>query len=163
MFGGAIGTERGEMLYPTECTSPMPHPDLPESCLTDYEEAREIAEVSPRGAAALLRLCIQKLCKAVGQPGVNINDDIAALVKGGLSQQIQQALDVVRVVGNNAVHPGVMTLDDHADHVRTMFESVNIIVEQLITQPKKIAAVYSSLPDRARKAIERRDSKTTQP
>ena len=44
--------------------------------------------------------------------GKNIDDDIGALVKRGLDARIQKALDVVRVVGNNAVHPGQIDLRD---------------------------------------------------
>lgn len=148
----------GSLILPSRTSAPMAHPDLPESCRGDYDEAREISTLSPRGAAALLRLCIQKLCKELGQPGKHINDDIGALVKLGLPTAIQKALDVVRVVGNNAVHPGTMSPEDHAAQVETLFKLVNVIVQQMITQPKEIDEMYRSLPEGALNAIGKRDA-----
>src|SRR4030095_1883409 len=124
----------------------------------DYFEASSISTKSPRGAAALLRLAIQKLCIHLGQTGKNINDDIANLVKAGLPAQIQKALDIVRVIGNNAVHPGVIDLNDKPDTVHTLFTLINQIVQDRITQPKEIDSLYNTLPEEARKAIEKRDT-----
>jgi hypothetical protein len=116
-----------------------------------------ILDLSPRGAAALLRLGIQKLCKHLGETGENLNADIAALVKKGLDVRVQRALDVVRVIGNNAVHPGHIDLRDDRATAEKLFGLVNLIAELMISQPKHVQELYESLPEDARKAIERRD------
>ena len=123
----------GRMLYPTQGTAPEANPDMPVEIRQDYEEASSILDRSPRGAAALIRLAIQKLCKSLGQPGQNLNADIGALVKAGLSIRVQQALDAVRVIGNNAVHPGQLDLRDDRATAETLFKLLNIIVEKMIS------------------------------
>jgi hypothetical protein len=95
----------------------------------------------------------------MGESGENTNDDIANLVKKGLPVEIQQALDVVRVVGNNAVHPGELQPDDLADVASSLFELVNLIVEDRISKPRKVQALFSRLPKGAREAIDKRDGK----
>jgi hypothetical protein len=149
---------RGESVYPAGVGGPLPNSDLPEDIRADFQEARSIVNASPRGAAALLRLCVQKLCIHLDQSGKNLSDDIAALVKRGLSVSIQQALDIVRVVGNNAVHPGEMDLRDDAGTATALFGLVNAIADAMITQPKNIAALYDTLPAEDRERVQRRDS-----
>lgn len=145
------------LAYPTLGNAPQANPDLPESIRVDYDEASRILDISPRGAAALVRLCIQKLCKHLGQPGKNINDDIAALVREGLDKRVQMALDAVRVIGNNAVHPGNMDIKDDRATAESLFRLLNLIVERTITEPKHVDEIYASLPAGARAAIEKRD------
>lgn len=154
-----VGTK---IVFPSIKNTPMPNPDMPANIKSDYIEARNIANESPRGAAALLRLAIQKLCKHLGEKGKNPNDDIAGLVKKGLPVKIQQALDIVRVIGNNAVHPGVIDLKDDVETANTLFSLINMVVDTLITQPKEVDKLFSNLPDGAKKAIEKRDKKTTE-
>jgi len=147
----------GRMLSPQATPAPMPHQDMPADVRTDYEEARLIAANSPRGAAALLRLGIQKLCVHLGESGKNINDDIAAPVRKGLPVEIQQALDIVRVVGNNAVHPGELNASDVAAVSSALFDLVNQIIEERISRPKKLQAMFAKLPQGAQQAIKKRD------
>lgn len=147
------------MIYPDVYIAPLPNDDIPNACLADYLEAREISNKSPRGAAALLRLCIQKLCAELGGKGKSINDDIAALVANGLPVRVQQALDVVRVIGNNAVHPGEISVKDQPQTVTALFNLVNLIVDNQITQPKQVAELFASLPNGAKEAVEKRDGK----
>ena len=146
------------MVSPKALTSPPPNLDLPEEIKSDFEEARAILSESPRGAAALLRLSIQKLCKHLGESGKNINKDIASLVKKGLSLKIQQALDIVRVVGNNAVHPGKIDLNDDKDVANSLFGLINLIADVMITQPKHVEELYQNVvPEPQREDINRRD------
>jgi len=147
----------GKMIYPSIKLAPLAHPDMPPEIRIDYDVARNIAQDSPRGSAALLRLCVQKLCKHLGEPGKNINDDIGALVKKGLPIELQQALDIVRVIGNNAVHPGELNSEDVQQVATTLFELVNQIVEDKISRPKKLSSLFASLPPNALDGIEKRD------
>lgn len=147
-----------KMVFPLTGNVEMANPDLPEEIKSDYNEAKNIVNISPRGSAALLRLAIQKLCGHLGEKGKNINDDIANLVKKGLPIQLQQALDSVRVIGNHAVHPGVIDLEDKPETAYALFSFVNIICDYFITQPKKINEVFSNLPQKDRDNIAKRDS-----
>jgi hypothetical protein len=146
-----------QMIVPGSAPVPTPHEDLPEACVDDYNEARDIAARSPKAAAALMRLLIQKLLISLGQPGKNINDEIGNLVKAGMPVEVQQALDYCRVVGNNAVHPGEINIEDDPSIAYSLFEMVNFVVEDRITKPKKIANLYMRLPEGALRAVEKRD------
>lgn len=149
-----------KLIYPHKGEAPTANPDMPEDIRRDYDEASTILDLSPRGAAALIRLAIQKLCKELGQPGKNINDDIGALVKGGLDTRVQQALDAVRVIGNGAVHPGQIDLRDDRATAETLFKLLNLIVDKTISEPKHVNEVYDALPQSALDAIKRRDGLT---
>lgn len=150
---------KGKKIYPISSSAPLPSEDMPEDVKEDYEEARLVVEVSPRSAAALLRLALQKLMRHLGESGENLNDDIANLVKKGLPEKIQKALDALRVIGNNAVHPGELDLRDDKETALALFELLNMIVEVMITQPKKVNEIYDKLPKGAKEAIKKRDNK----
>lgn len=147
------------LIYPQKGEAPLANPDLPQEILQDYNEASSILDLSPRGAAALIRLCIQKLCKHLGQAGNNVNEDIKALVSAGLDVRVQQALDAVRVIGNNAVHPGHMDLSDDRATAQSLFRLLNLIAEKMISEPKHVNEVYANLPPSALAAIQARDKK----
>jgi Domain of unknown function (DUF4145) len=149
----------GKLKHPAMKAAPAPHPDMPQEIKADYDEARAVFQDSPRSSAALLRLAIQSLCIGFGQPGKNLNADIGELVNQGLPVRIQQSLDIVRVVGNNQVHPGTLDVRDDPAIALALFGLVNIIIEDRITRPKEIEALYSKLPETSRKAIEERDAK----
>ena len=152
-----IDAETGKLIFPYLLSVPYGHDAMPKECLVDFDEAREICERSPRGAAALLRLCLQKLLIHLGGGGEHIDTDIKKLVAAGLDAHVQQALDVIRVTGNNAVHPLEMNLEDDHDSVLVLFEMINFIVEERISRPLKTQNRFANLPEKARLAIEKRD------
>ena len=144
------------MVYPDTGTSPWPNPEMPEPVKKLYLEAASIHSKSPRGAAALLRLGLQVLCCQLGEQGKNINEDIKNLVAKGLPSIVQQSLDLVRVTGNEAVHPGQIDTDD-PDMVASLFDLINVIVEYMIALPKKVSGLYTNLPANALAGIKNRD------
>ena len=147
------------LLFPMPIQAPVPNDDLPPDVLLDYEEAGRIVSLSPRGAAALLRLAIQKLCMALGAKGKVLDEDIASLVKEGLPPLVQQALDSVRVIGNEAVHPGTLDLKDDLETANRLFELLNIIAERMISNPRHVQEIYAKLPPEKKEAIDRRDGR----
>jgi hypothetical protein len=76
-------THCGESLYwyndkivvPDVSSAPPANDDLDGDIKKDYAEAASIILKSPRGAAALLRLCLQKLCKQLGEAAGEIGAD----------------------------------------------------------------------------------------
>lgn len=150
------------MIVPSEAPVPPAHVDMPEECRPDYDEARTIVAASPRAAAALLRLAVQKLMVPLGEKGKKINEDIGALVAKGLPVQVQQALDFCRVIGNNAVHPGEIEINDTPEIALNLFAMLNFIVDDRITRPRHIQALYDKLPEAARTAIAKRDGVAVQ-
>src|SRR5690554_828788 len=147
-----------KLLFPDNGNAPFPNPEMPENVLKLYREAGSIHSKSPRGAAALLRLAIQVLTKELGEEGKNINTDIGNLVDKGLPLIIQQSLDIVRVTGNDAVHPGQIDTDN-PQTVGQLFKLVNVIVEYMIDLPKRVGGIYDSLPNEKKEGIANRDGK----
>ena len=146
------------IIYPSPRTAPPANSDLPDDVKAVYEEASAISVHSPRATSALLRLALQMLLEHVGRTG-KLNTNIKKLVEEGLDSQIQQALDILRVTGNYAVHPGEIVFDDTTD-VQALFDLVNIIAEDFVTRPERIQKLYDNLPKKDQKAIKKRDSKT---
>lgn len=146
-----------EYIYPDIITEEA-NEDMPNSVKQLYDEAGLIYNKSPRAACALLRLAIDRLCNELGETDRDINKNIGALVRKGLPQTVQQALDVVRVIGNKAVHPGQIAFDvDDKNTAIMLMRLLNIIVERMITEPKEIDSLYQGLPESVRNAIENRD------
>jgi hypothetical protein len=149
-----------EIVYPKKTSIAPPNSDMNPEIQDLYNEAATIAVDSPKGATALLRLALQLLLKQLGKSGKNINNDIKELVSEGLSAKIQQALDLLRVVGNNAVHPGQIDLHDGRDIALKLFHVLNFIADEMLTKPKELELLYSDVvPDETKQHINERDGK----
>jgi hypothetical protein len=149
-----------KVIYPDQISVDNPNEDLDEDIKKDYMEASEIFNKSPRGAAALLRLALTKLLKQLGEKGDSINDDIINLIKNkGLNPTVQKALYFIRVTGNNAVHPGVIDLNDNKEVAQKLFQVINFIAEKMITDFNEIDILFNDLPKIEKDRIENRNNK----
>jgi hypothetical protein len=136
------------MIYPDMHQGPPPHEEMPERVKEDYLEAMSIVSKFPRGAAALLRLALQKLMQELGETGKSLDQDVASLVEKGLPEEVQQALDLLRVIGKESAVPGQLDPRDDQDTVMQLFELINFIVEDRITRKKKLEALHRMLAER---------------
>ena len=147
------------MVYPNTGYTVEPNSELPVDIQLDYKEAAQICNQSPRGAAALLKLCVQKIVEVLGENKGDLDAAIGSLVSKGLPKTVQEALDTVRVIGNNAVHPGSIDLKDDIHTVKQLFWLVNFIAEKLISEPKQISEVFDlKVPENNKKSIKTRDN-----
>ena len=152
------------ILWPRERAGVPAHERLPEDLRPLYDEAREVADLSPRAAAALLRLLTETLLRQVAEaPKAKPFDLIGQLVREGkLDEQARMLAAYLRITGNNAVHPGQIDEDEDAQkRVSVMFPFVNSLVQRLIADPAEINELYEQLPEEARAAADRRDGRSS--
>lgn len=102
---------------------------------------------------------MQKLCVHLGGKGKSINDDIKKIVAQGVSTHLQKALDIIRVIGNELVHPRQININDNRNSALLLFKFINYIVETKIAVPAEVDSLYELLPKSKREQIETRDKK----
>ncbi len=143
----------GAQLYPGNIAVDPPNADMDADIQAYYQEAAAIASASPRSAAALLRLCLQRLLEQLGESGEHIESDIKRLVGKGLDERILVAMRCIQSIGNNAAHPGEIDFNDTPETAFKMFELINLIADHMLTRPREMAAFISSLPASAQTKI----------
>ena len=136
-----------KMVYPKPRLTPLPNKDLPDEIKADYEEASLIVQDSPRGACALLRLALQKLMIHL-EEDKNLDKAIKSLIdKKIINEDLQKALDSVRVIGNSAVHPNELDIRDNKEIAIALFKIINYISEKMLTDKNKVNEIYDILPE----------------
>ena len=96
----------------------------------DFEQAATILNKSPRAAAALIRVCIQKMMPLLKNTGKNLDENISSLVGKGLEVEIRQAMDVLQVIRKNPVQENHIDLRAETAMATRMFESLKEILER---------------------------------
>ena len=146
-----------KMLYPKFKGISPPNPDLSDDIKRDYNEATLIMQESPRGAAALLRIALEKLCQQLGDKKKSLNSNIQKVVEKIPDERIHKALDLVRVIGNEAVHPGQIDLKDDIEIVRKLFWLLNFIASEMISKEKEINAFFEEkIPEKQKEQIKKK-------
>lgn len=150
-----------EMVWPRQRRAgPAPAEDFPPAVLEVYEEARDVAPISRRSAVGLLRLSLQLLVDELEPGKGSIDQKIGRLVTRGLAPQVRQAMDVLRVTGNQGLHSvaaGQIEERSEEDLSTPLFKLIHLIVEQIITRPRELTEMEAALPQGALEAIARRD------
>lgn len=147
-----------KIIYPRSITVEDPNPDMPEVAKGWYMESAQILQDSPRASAALLRLALQEILNEVVEGGKsnNINQNIGIL-SGQVDGTTLKALDLIRIKGNQAVHPGEICIEEES--TEDMYKILNIIVQRLISDKKQIDDLHEELPKSIKESIKKRDSK----
>ena len=149
-----------KMIYPVVSTAPSSHPDMPNNVKIIYGEARSISHLSPRAAAALLRLSLEELTTYLGETKGALNARIASLKKKGLPESVIKSLDTVRITANEGgAHAGKIDLTDkdNTKILNKLFFLVNFIVEKTIAEPNEINKSFEELPKDKKEGIVNRD------
>lgn len=133
------------MIYPPSADQPLPRMEMPEEVREIYLEARRTLDASPRAASALLRLAIRGLISHLGETD-DIAENLENLNKRGLDEKIQVALHRVGMVGEGAVEPGMIDPGDGEETARALFEILNLIVDALMVQPRRVDEMLGKLP-----------------
>lgn len=135
----------GEIIYPPTAAIPLPMEVMPAGIKEDYLEARRIADASPRAASAILRGALQKLISHLGEME-DTRANLENLANRGLDAKFQAALASVRMVGDDAVEPGKIDSRDDSETTMALFNLINLIVDALIAQPRRVDEILDKLP-----------------
>src|ERR1700730_15976123 len=118
----------GLLVFPTRIDK------TPELVEQDLEEAAAILNKFPRGAAALMRVCIQRLVPLLEENGKELNQRVSSLVRKGLEMEMQQAKEVLQVLRSDPVQ--LSKLESHADKetVLRFLDSLKEVLERRMSQ-----------------------------
>jgi Domain of unknown function (DUF4145) len=102
----------------------------------DIQEATAIFNSSPKGAAALIRICIRKMMPLLEQSSKSLDDNISSLVRKGLEVEIQQSMDLRQVLRQSPLKP--TQFDEEGNETATrMFASLKEILKRLKNDDEK--------------------------
>lgn len=157
---------RQELVYPAHGAADLPHPAaaMPDDVRVLYEEAALVFAVSRRAGAALARATLEALLRHVDPEAGKANlDQRMARMEGRLSTSLWDTLDLVRHVGNKALHVSgvpdeavVLVLDeDDVEVGPALFEIINDVVDETIVKEQKRARLANLIPAGVRDGVER--------
>ncbi|MEH7299371.1 DUF4145 domain-containing protein [Neobacillus drentensis] len=150
------------MVYPNNLNVEPPNPDMPAEVQDLYNEARSIAALSVKSAAALLRLALEKLLVYFGAQIGTIDMMIQDLIEKGVitpNGSVRKALDSLRLIGNSAVHTTSINLTEDPRMAPALFKVINFVVEKIITEEKEMEEIYALVPESKRGSLDFRRSK----
>ena len=116
----------------------IPKDDMPDQIKTFYRQASSISSQCPPASAALLRTVLEMLCTELNYTEGSLKQRIEKMKNDGkIDDELHDAMQSVRIVGNNAVHAGQIEVDDSKEVVKVLFEIIDDITLDLFTKPKR--------------------------
>ena len=103
----------------------------------DFEDAAAILNQSPRGATALMRVCIQKFVPLLKQDGHYLNDYISSLVRKALELEIRQSMEVLQVLRNDPGQPSNLETQEDKEMALRFVDSLKAILERRMLQNRR--------------------------
>lgn len=166
------GVDNQRIIYPQQVHAtqvPAPSKHMPEDVKKMYEEAANVFEISPRSAAALIRLTLELLLKRylVNDGRKHSLNEMIGMLSTNAPSLVMEFMDLIRDKGNSEVHPeleklehewGDITREPDKDEILYLFKYINIICE-LIGLSDKANKDFESLPEQKRLNITKRNKK----
>ncbi|MHB8665518.1 MAG: DUF4145 domain-containing protein [Acidimicrobiales bacterium] len=103
--------------------------EAPEEVRSLYREASMAESVGAlRGAGALFRAAVERLCDAQGAVGATLYDQIEDLAKRGVQREVVDDLHEARLLGNWTLHEGIQfSADEVADVAELIAEAAHVL------------------------------------
>jgi hypothetical protein len=154
------------LMYPAGSSNAQtPHEDMPDEAKALYREAAAVVGISRRAGAALARATLERLLRLLDPMEKNPSlADRIDHVTPKATRALAKMLTVIRHTGNKSLH-----VDDEPDDVMLLildpeeeqivdliFASINGLVEELVTRPREVDAIYGRIPEHIRDAVRKR-------
>ena len=142
-------------IYPRTSTIEwFPNEDMSEEEKQLFNEAKDIFDISPKAADALLRSVIERILRdkypeySRSCLGTILGKDE---VKNELDSELIGLCNTCKLIGNDATHSSLIIYEDESkDQVELLFKLINAIAYKLLSQPRE----YKELLDKSKKINE---------
>jgi hypothetical protein len=134
-----------QLVWPKRAGDPEPKLHASPEIRCDDEVASKPLEASPRGAAALLRLATDKVCKELGEWEQGPKPEIAPPLQEEIDARVQKVLDAMRIIESDATPPDQTSVGHDRATAETLSGLVNLMCEKMIMEPRHLQAVYTKL------------------
>lgn len=130
-------------IYPRTSTIELfPNEDMSEEQKQLFNEAKDIFDISPKAAGALLRCLIERILREKFNEKHSksllhsiLNDE---KVKEELGDKLINFCNACKLIGNDAAHSSLIIYEDESkQEVEFLFRLINAIAEKLLSQPKE--------------------------
>jgi len=118
----------GLLVFPTKMDK------SPELADEDVDEAAAILNKFPRGATALMRVCIQKLVPLLEENGKELNQRVSSLVRKGLEMELQQAKEVLEVLRGDPLQLSQLESQASKETALRFLDSLKAVLERRSSQ-----------------------------